>query len=72
MPAVVKPEPTLEESMTSTTLSKCPECDAGIRTEDVRPGEIVECGDCASELEVVTVSPVALAVAPEVEEDWGE
>jgi len=34
--------------------------------------EIVVCDRCSSELEVVTTSPVLLALAPEVEEDWGE
>jgi alpha-aminoadipate carrier protein LysW len=37
-----------------------------------RLSEILECADCRSELEVVAVDPVMLAVAPEVEEDWGE
>lgn len=34
--------------------------------------EIIECAQCRSELEVVSVSPLLMAVAPEVEEDWGE
>nr|WP_246062430.1 lysine biosynthesis protein LysW [Haloactinospora alba] len=34
--------------------------------------EIVVCEDCSSELEVVAVDPPVLALAPEVEEDWGE
>jgi alpha-aminoadipate/glutamate carrier protein LysW len=58
--------------MTTTTLAQCPECDAAVPTDGVRPGEIIECKDCAVELEVVTVSPITLTVAPEVEEDWGE
>jgi len=37
-----------------------------------RIGEIVQCGDCRSELEVVGISPFSFAPAPEVEEDWGE
>jgi alpha-aminoadipate carrier protein LysW len=35
-------------------------------------GEIVECPECGAELEVVNNNPVTLALAPEVEEDWGE
>jgi alpha-aminoadipate carrier protein LysW len=35
-------------------------------------GEIVPCPDCGAELEVVSVAPVTLALAPEVQEDWGE
>lgn len=51
----------------------CPECDADVAlSEPVRMSEIVECPDCLSELEVITVHPVMLALAPEIEEDWGE
>ena len=54
-------------------MTRCPECEAEVPTSDtVRVHEIVECADCGSELEVVDVAPVLLAVAPEVEEDWGE
>jgi len=35
-------------------------------------GEIVECGECASELEILTLDPIRAALAPEIEEDWGE
>lgn len=34
--------------------------------------EIVVCPDCGAELEVIGVDPVELALAPEIEEDWGE
>ncbi len=51
----------------------CPECDATITlATDVLDGEIVHCPDCGADLEVVSVNPVVLALAPEVEEDWGE
>jgi alpha-aminoadipate carrier protein LysW len=51
----------------------CVECDGEIVVADsVMLGEIVECPDCAFELEVVSVSPLTLEPAPEVEEDWGE
>ena len=30
------------------------------------------CADCGAELEVKETAPVALALAPEAEEDWGE
>ena len=35
-------------------------------------GEIIECEECGVELEVVSVNPLKLELAPEVEEDWGE
>ncbi len=51
----------------------CPACDADVqRNEDPIVHEIMECPDCRSELEVVSLSPVLVALAPEVEEDWGE
>jgi alpha-aminoadipate carrier protein LysW len=40
--------------------------------DDLEVGEIVVCPDCGVELEVMSLDPVALEVAPEVEEDWGE
>ncbi|GAB3887290.1 lysine biosynthesis protein LysW [Kibdelosporangium lantanae] len=51
----------------------CPECSVGVPvTESAAVSEVIECGDCHSELEVVSVNPVRLATAPEIEEDWGE
>jgi alpha-aminoadipate carrier protein LysW len=40
--------------------------------EPVRLSEISQCPDCSSELEVTSLQPVTLALAPEIEEDWGE
>ncbi|WP_342713725.1 lysine biosynthesis protein LysW [Lentzea fradiae] len=55
------------------TATECPACEASVVVDDaVLPNEIVECGDCRSELEVVTTEPVLLALAPTIEEDWGE
>jgi len=54
-------------------VAKCPECDADVKVgADAVKGEIVSCPDCGAELEVTGTSPLALALAPEVEEDWGE
>ncbi|MBF8184480.1 lysine biosynthesis protein LysW [Nonomuraea sp. K274] len=53
--------------------AECPECAAVVPIEaDARSGEIIECPDCRSELEMASVEPPALVLAPEVEEDWGE
>lgn len=53
--------------------TSCPVCEVPVAVSDQpRLSEIVECDDCRSELEVVALGPVLLAVAPEVEEDWGE
>ncbi|MFQ3633168.1 lysine biosynthesis protein LysW [Roseiflexus sp.] len=51
----------------------CPECEAEITLpEGTVEGEILTCPDCAAELEVISIDPPELALAPEVEEDWGE
>ncbi len=35
-------------------------------------GELVECKECGSELEVTSIDPIELAEAPTEQEDWGE
>jgi alpha-aminoadipate carrier protein LysW len=41
--------------------------------DNVIKGEIVVCPDCGVELEVLEVQPdIALALAPQEAEDWGE
>ncbi|MEU6983136.1 lysine biosynthesis protein LysW [Streptomyces sp. NPDC046324] len=59
--------------MTTAIAHACPECEESVRIGDsVRLNEILECAGCRIELEIVALSPVVLALAPEVEEDWGE
>jgi alpha-aminoadipate carrier protein LysW len=50
----------------------CTECDGRIAAAVALPGEILDCPECGAELEVRSVSPLVLAPAPQVEEDWGE
>ena len=53
--------------------AECPECAAEISLSDsVMQGEIVQCAECGVELEVVSLDPPTLELAPEEEEDWGE
>jgi alpha-aminoadipate carrier protein LysW len=55
------------------TQAPCPTCESTVTLpEPVVANEIVECGQCRTELEVLTVDPPVLAEAPEIEEDWGE
>ena len=55
------------------TMHACPECEDDVPINDsVRLNEIVECAGCRNELEIVALSPAVLALAPAVEEDWGE
>jgi len=54
-------------------MAECPECAAELElAADVEVGEIVVCPDCGVELEVMSLDPITLELAPEVEEDWGE
>ena len=53
-------------------MGACPECGAATNlNDDVVEGEIIECEECGAELEVVSINPLELALAPEEEEDWG-
>ncbi len=53
-------------------MSNCPECDAELKLEGVVQGEIVVCPDCGVDLEVTSLDPLTVALAPMEEEDWGE
>ncbi|PSP27010.1 lysine biosynthesis protein LysW [Halobacteriales archaeon QH_2_65_14] len=51
----------------------CVACGAAVTLHDgLETGEILDCGTCGVELEVIDVSPPVLDRAPELEEDWGE
>lgn len=52
---------------------ECPECAGDIELgADVVVGEISVCPDCGIELEVMSVNPPKVDLAPKEEEDWGE
>ncbi len=54
-------------------MVECMECGAELNmAPDVEVGELVVCEDCGAEFEVMGLAPIALELAPEVEEDWGE
>ncbi len=51
----------------------CPECDGEVEIpKDAMENELLSCADCGIELEIMSLNPLALELAPEVEEDWGE
>ncbi len=58
--------------MPATVSAHCSECDAEISLENVVQGEIIVCSDCGVDLEVISLDPPTLALAPMEEEDWGE
>jgi alpha-aminoadipate carrier protein LysW len=50
----------------------CPECEGPLTLHDPLQGEIVPCASCGADLEVISLSPLHLELAPEEDEDWGE
>ena len=51
----------------------CPECDAEFELgADTEVNEIVVCPDCAVDLEVTSLDPATVELAPMEAEDWGE
>ncbi len=54
-------------------MADCPVCAAAVEiSEDPLEGEVLECPECGSELEILALDPIVLGEAPETEEDWGE
>lgn len=56
----------------TTAVSNCPDCTEAVPANDVRVMQILECPGCQAELEVVSVDPIEYALAPDIEEDFGE
>lgn len=58
---------------TNELSTECPSCAGEVRLARAPLcGEVVRCESCSVELEVVSVAPLRVEEAPEVEEDWGE
>lgn len=58
-------------------MARCPECDAEIEGDpfEFEEGEIVECSECGTELEVINTSPLELEPLEfdeEPDEDYDE
>ena len=52
---------------------ECLECGGTVDlAESVMLGEVVECFECSAELEITSLDPLTVELAPEIEEDWGE
>lgn len=53
--------------------SNCPECGSALEMgSDLMAHEIIDCPSCGVELEVLSLDPIKVELAPEEEEDWGE
>jgi len=51
----------------------CPECAAEITLDETTLiGEIIVCPDCGVDLEVTSLNPAFVELAPMEQEDWGE
>jgi alpha-aminoadipate carrier protein LysW len=54
-------------------VAECPRCETELSVPpDSVLSEILVCDECQSELEIISLDPVEVVLAPEVEEDWGE
>lgn len=54
-------------------MAECPLCGAEIKKEPgMVVGELFECLECGTELEVIKLNPFTVSEAPQEEEDWGE
>ncbi|MGB1289032.1 MAG: lysine biosynthesis protein LysW [Aggregatilineales bacterium] len=57
----------------TTQSAPCPICEAAVPVPaDVMENELIVCPDCESDLEIISLEPLELEEAPDVEEDWGE
>ena len=63
----------LQEPGPAASFATCPSCGGRVALDQqVFVTEIVVCPECTAELEVIGTDPVEFALAPEIEEDWGE
>jgi alpha-aminoadipate carrier protein LysW len=54
-------------------MSTCPECAKDVQVKDgARITSVIVCPSCDVELEIVGLAPTVLALAPQIEEDFGE
>ena len=52
---------------------ECVECGAMVElAADAMQGEIIPCPDCGTELEIISLDPPQVDLAPMEMEDWGE
>jgi alpha-aminoadipate/glutamate carrier protein LysW len=59
--------------MTTAAMSCCPDCMESVPdAPGLRMSSIVVCPACQVELEVIGLDPPGYALAPEIEEDFGE
>jgi alpha-aminoadipate carrier protein LysW len=57
---------------TASGQAQCPECLADVALNKVMQNEITQCPGCGADLEITSLEPIKLALAPQEDEDWGE
>jgi len=62
----------MAEIIKYTGDAECPTCWAVFGLIEVIKNEIVQCPECGTDLEIRTINPTTLDLAPETEEDYGE
>ena len=51
----------------------CPVCESEVPLpEDSRVHEVYPCPECRCEMEILSLEPLIVEEAPQVEEDWGQ
>jgi len=51
----------------------CPECEGAVPfARAPLAAQVARCPGCGVELEVTSIQPLTLELAPQVQEDWGE
>ncbi len=67
------PDTNSKEEFEMAKTVTCVVCEGTVALpENCGLGEILVCGDCGTELEVVALDPARAEEAPQVQEDWGE
>ena len=49
---------------TVSGTAECPECFGEVELKDVMANEIIQCSDCGIDLEVTSINPIAVELAP--------
>lgn len=58
---------------TTPTNAACPTCGAQVPLPaNAMAHELISCPECGTELEIISLNPATLDLAPTSEEDWGE
>jgi len=50
---------------TASGPAQCPECLADLTLSEVMQNEITQCSGCGAELEITSLSPLTLSLAPQ-------